>query len=243
MPAAVRYASLAGALAGQADLHVKDLEVYAGPGTPPPGYSIEREVEALARFADGLGLDRFHLLGYSGGGFVSLAFAGTHPDRLLSLALFEPAGVPGPRGPEETGYTGRLRAALTGLDGPEFLAAFTRLQVRDGVEVPPPAGPPPPWMHTRPAGLAAMMAAFERYRFDRDLLRGCRFPVFLGYGDQTGGYEEAKAAVLARLLPDVHLRRFTGVHHFVPPEQIYTDEHVGELRRLWARTAVPAPAG
>jgi pimeloyl-ACP methyl ester carboxylesterase len=242
MPAAVRYASLAEAVAGQADLHVKDLEVYAGDATPPPGYSIEREVEAVARFADGLGLDRFHLLGYSGGGFVSLAFAGTHPDRLLSLALFEPAGVPGRRGPEEAQYTGRLSAALAGLDGPDFLAVFTRLQVREGVEVPPPAGPPPPWMRTRPAGLAALMTAFERYPFDRALLRGCRFPVFLGYGDQTGAYEEAKVAVLARLLPDLHLHRFTGVHHFVPPEQIYTAGHVAELRRLWTGAAVPAPA-
>ncbi|GAC1643748.1 MAG: hypothetical protein NVS9B11_13540 [Candidatus Dormibacteraceae bacterium] len=53
------------------------------------------EVEAIKRFADSLGLARFHLLGYSGGGFMSLAFAGAHPRRLLSLALFEPASVPG----------------------------------------------------------------------------------------------------------------------------------------------------
>ncbi|MDQ6877714.1 MAG: hypothetical protein M3082_08440, partial [Candidatus Dormibacteraeota bacterium] len=60
-------------------------------------------------------------------------------------------------------------------------------------------------------------------------------PVFLAYGDQTGEVEEIRAAVLGRLLPDVHIRRFSGIHHFVPPEEIYGSEHVGELRNLWER--------
>jgi pimeloyl-ACP methyl ester carboxylesterase len=233
MPAAVRYAVLASALAGEAELHTKDLEVYAGE-QPPPRYGIEREVEALARFADALGLDRFHLLGYSGGGFVSLAFAGTYPDRLASLALFEPAGVPGPLSPPERELVDRLAERLAGLDGSAFLDVFTRTQVRDGVDVPAPAGPPLPWMATRPAGLRAMMAAFGAYRFDRARLRECRCPVYLAYGDLTSEYEQVKAGVLARLLPDLHIRRFTGLHHFLPPEQIYTPEHVHVLRHLWA---------
>ena len=86
MPAALRYAPLQAALGDQADFHFKDLEVYAG-DAPPPGYSVATEVDALGRFADTVGLQRFHLVGYSGGGFVSLAFAGGHSDRLLSLAL------------------------------------------------------------------------------------------------------------------------------------------------------------
>lgn len=243
MPAALRYAPLAAALAGHADLHGKDLEVYAG-DEPPPGYAVEHEVDALARYADSLGLDRFHLLGYSGGGFVCLAFAGTHPERLASLALFEPAWVPGPLSPDEARYTQRLRTGVAGLDGPAFMHAFTRIQLRDGVEVPPPpAGPPPPWMRTRPAGLKTLMTAFDVYPFDRDQLRHCTFPVFLGYGDLTGEHEELKAAILARLLPDLHIRRFPGIHHFVPPEQIYTNDHIDELRHLWARATVPATTG
>lgn len=206
---------------------------------PAPGYSIDLEVEALARFADGLGLAQFHLLGYSGGGFVSLAFAGTHPDRLLSLALFEPASVPGDLSPDEERFAARLRTGLAGLDGPSLMWEFTRLQLRDGVQSPPPAGPPPPWMGNRPAGLAAMMAAFQRYQFDRTRLCGCQFPLFFAYGDLTGEQEQVRAAVLARLLPDLHIRRFTGLHHFVPPEQIYRTDHVEQLRRLWTQAAVP----
>jgi pimeloyl-ACP methyl ester carboxylesterase len=241
MPARLRYAQLADSLGGDVQLHTKDLEVYSGE-RPPVDYSIELEVAAVATFADSLGLDRFHLLGYSGGGFVSLAFAGAHPDRLLSLALFEPASVPGKLSGEEADLYRRLQAELAGLSGPEFMRAFIRLQVRPGVEVPPPAGPPPPWMLNRPAGLAAMLAAFGKHPFDRHSLQECFFPAFLGYGDLTGKHEEVKAGILGRLFPDVHIRRFSGIHHFLPPEQIYRPDHVLALRELWARRPVPVGA-
>jgi pimeloyl-ACP methyl ester carboxylesterase len=234
MPAAMRYGALASALGDEVKLHFKDLEVYAEP-EPPRGYSVAMEVDALARFADSLKLDRFHLLGYSGGGYVSLAFAGAHPGRLLSLALFEPASVPGKLSAEEAQFDNRLRTALKGLEGADFVSSFITVQLRPGVTAPPPAGPPPPWMRNRPAGIAALMEAFGTHPFDRARLRECRFPVFLAHGDQTGEQEEIRASVLARLLLDVHIRRFSGVHHFVPPEKIYTPEHVGELMNLWSR--------
>ena len=234
MPAALRYQHLASAFGDQVQLHLKDLEVYSG-DQPPAGYSIALEVEALARLADSLGLDRFHLLGYSGGGFISLAFAGAHPERLRSLAVFEAASIPGPLSPEEAELFEALRTELTGKSGPEFMRTFMQLQVKPGVQLPPPAGAPPPWMGTRPAGLAAMMSALDAHPFDRDALRECRFPVFYGYGDQTGVHEEIRARILGRLLPDVQIRRFGGIHHFVPPERIYGPDHVQALRALWAR--------
>jgi pimeloyl-ACP methyl ester carboxylesterase len=240
-PAALRYAPLMAALGDEADFHFKDLEVYAG-DAPPAGYTVATEVDALGRLADSLGLARFHLVGYSGGGFVSLAFAGAHPDRLLSLALFEPARVPGASTAEESVFDRRLRQGLAGLSGPESMRAFATLQVREGVDVPPPSGPPAPWMRTRAAGLAAMMRAFAEYPFDRECLRGCDFPVFLGYGDLSSEKEEVQASILGGLLPDIRIRRFKGIHHFVAPERIYTAEHVEAIRELWgkARTMVAA---
>jgi pimeloyl-ACP methyl ester carboxylesterase/ketosteroid isomerase-like protein len=236
MPAAQRYAPLAARVGDVAQLHTKDLEVYAGE-EPPPNYSIEQEVEALARFADSLGLSRFHLVGYSGGGFVSLAFAGAHPERLLSLALFEPASIPGELSAEEGILYRRLNEELAGKTGSEFMRSFMTLQTKPGVEIPSSGGPPPPWMGKRPAGLAAMMKAFGGHKFDRDWLRRCEFPVFLGYGDLTGAHEEIRAGILARLLGEIQIRRFRGIHHFVAPEEIYSVEHVAALKSLWARTS------
>ena len=234
-PADLRYAPVQVALGDGVRLHWKDLEVYAG-DTPPAGYSIQMEVDALARFADSLGFERFHLLGYSGGGFVSLAFAGAHPERLRSLALFEPASVPGQLSHDEAVLAKRLAEGLQGLDASEFMRAFMSLQLRPGVSLQaPPPGPPPAWMAKRPAGLAAMMRAFPEHPFDREWLRHCTAPAFVGHGALTGEQEEVRAGVLARLMPDIHVRRFEDVHHFVPPDKLYTPEHLTELRELWAK--------
>ena len=50
-------------------------------------------------------MDRFHLVGYSGGGACCLAFISSFPERVLSLALIEPAWIgTGDLTPEETEY-------------------------------------------------------------------------------------------------------------------------------------------
>jgi pimeloyl-ACP methyl ester carboxylesterase len=237
-PAAQRYAPLKAQVGDRAHLHLKDLEVYTG-DTPPPDYGVDMELAALERFAESLNLDRFHLIGYSGGGFLALAFAGTRPERLLSLAVFEPAMIPGPMTPAEQAVADTLRTQLAGLEGPEFMSAFVRLQLKPGVPPPPPPQQPAPGMPKRPAGIAAMMRSFFAYRFERDALRAARFPVYFGYGDLTHNIEAVKASILAGLFADVRVKRYAGVHHFVAADQIYTAEHARALKDLWARASGP----
>jgi len=90
MPPDLAYGPLLEELGDEVDAVAKGLELYEGDG-PPPGYTVEMEVEGVLRAAEKAGFERFHLVGYSGGGAASLAFAARHPDRLLSLALIEPA--------------------------------------------------------------------------------------------------------------------------------------------------------
>lgn len=231
-PAAQRYRPLITAAGEAADFHLKDLEVYRE-AAPPASYSIEEELEAIDRLAETERLGRFHLVGYSGGGFISLAYAGTRPGRVTSLALFEPARIPGPLTSEEDAFFSSLDASLKGLQGPEFMARFVREQVKPGVVATPPAGPATPEMQKRPAGIAALIRAFDRYQFDRELLSGAGFPVYYAYGDQSHPEQAVKGGILARHFGNIHVQRFAGVHHFVPPEQIYTAEHVDALIALW----------
>jgi pimeloyl-ACP methyl ester carboxylesterase len=109
MPAEPAYAALLGTLGDRADALTKDLEVYSG-DQPPPGYSLATEAEGILREADARGFDRFHLMGYSGGGASSLAFAALHGERLLSLALLEPAWAGNERTPAEAVLWRRFRA-------------------------------------------------------------------------------------------------------------------------------------
>jgi len=232
-PAAQRYGPLLQAVGDSAELHLKELEVYRE-ATPPSDYNIDEELEAIDRLADSKSLARFHLVGYSGGGFISLAYAATRPERIHSLGLFEPARIPGQLTDEERAFFAFLESKLRSLDGPEFMKVFVSEQVKPGVQVQPPPTAASPEMQKRPAGIAALIREFEAYRFDRQLFGACRFPLFYAYGDLSHDEQAMKAGILARLFPDVHVRRFSGVHHFVPPEQIYTQAHVRALTELWS---------
>ena len=233
-PAANRYAALKAAVGDRADLHLKDLELYRD-DEPPADYSIDMELEAVDATAQSLGLERFHLIGYSGGGMMSIAYAGTRPERLLSLGLFEPARIPGELTRPERDFFQSLNDKVAGKTGSDFMSAFISNQVKPGARIPPPQ-PPTPEMRKRPAGIAALLRVFEQYSFDRDLLRKCAFPVYYAYGSLSHDEQALKAGVLAQRFPDIHIQRFEGIHHFVPPEEIYTASHVEALVAMWRAT-------
>src|SRR5262245_56342659 len=127
LPAEPAYAALLTAFGDGVDAVPKDLEVY-GDETPPSDYSLDDEVEGIIREAAIHEFDRFHLADYSAGGASSLAFAARHGERLLSLALLEPAWAGNVRTPEEDALMQRLRA-LDSLPADEFMAGFVRLQL------------------------------------------------------------------------------------------------------------------
>src|SRR6266700_2807185 len=101
---------------------------------------MHTEVEGILRVADEAGFEQFHLGGYSGGGASALAFCAAYPERLLSLALNEPAwaGNEGLSPEEQERWDEYDRIA--GLPPQEKMPAFIRAQLRQGVEVPPPPG-------------------------------------------------------------------------------------------------------
>jgi pimeloyl-ACP methyl ester carboxylesterase len=246
-PVAPSYAPLLSELAAEIDPILKDLEVYAT-AVPPEDYSIRSEVEGLRRTVDAAHLDTFHLVGYSGGGAVSLSFAARYPQRLKSLALFEPANIPGSWDDYERESWREFIAAMAAVAPEQMLAEFTRRQVRPGAELPAPRpGPPPDWMATRPSGLKAMMRAFAADDTDRAWLQGCHFPVYLGYGLLTEEFMVHRVELLAGLLPDIWIEAYPGIHHFGPPQRTQPAHYADALRQLWSRAerdaSKPTPEG
>jgi pimeloyl-ACP methyl ester carboxylesterase len=235
MPAEPAYAALLGVLGDRVDAVAKDLEVYSG-DQPPPGYSLATEVQGVLREADARGFDRFHLVGYSGGGASSLAFTALHGDRLLSLALLEPAWAGNERTPAEEALWHRFRE-LEPLPPDQFMAGFTRLQLAPGVEPPPrPDGPPPPWMAKRPAGLRALIAAFDNGELDLEALRTFDRPVYFAVGGRSNpDYFVRMAKRLAAIFPDFTIETFAERHHFDPPHRIEPERLSSSLLALWER--------
>ena len=242
LPAALAYGGLVAALGGDVDSIVKDLEVYRE-DFPPPDYSLDTEVAGVLREADARGWDRFHLVGYSGGGAASLAFAAHHPARLLSLALLEPAWGGGWGWSPEHRRLWETYDEIELLPPEQFTAAFMRLQVRPEVQLAaPPPGPPPPWMRQRPAGIRAFMHTFQTYNLDRDALTAFERPVYFALGDLSNPDQFGEiAARLDRLFPDFTVEVFAGRHHFDPPHRQEPERLAGSLRAVWARGARVAP--
>jgi pimeloyl-ACP methyl ester carboxylesterase len=72
-----------------------DLHGYGDNETlpePRATFGLDQEVALVSRHVDRLvaSRERVHFVGHSYGGLVALAFAHTHPDRVASLALYEP---------------------------------------------------------------------------------------------------------------------------------------------------------
>ena len=162
-PVELQYAPLLKVLGDTIQPLLKDLEVYRN-GTPPAQYALSNEVDALKRAVDEARMESFHLVGYSGGGAVALAFTGAYPERVLSLALSEPAVIPSQAWyQQESAYWQQMDQVMS-LPDKLLMQEFMRLELREGVPLPPPpVGDPPPWMAKRPAGLKALVGAFSAY--------------------------------------------------------------------------------
>jgi len=236
LPAEPAYGALIAALGPDVEAIAKDLEVYATP-EPPEEYSVEVEIAGVLREADARGWGRFHLVGYSGGGAASLAFAAARPERLASLALLEPAwaGNWDQSFAEQAAWLQHDR--LEALPIEQFMPAFIRFSLKPGVPIPPPPpGEPPPWMAKRPAGIRAIVSAFRRGDVDREALRAFDRPVYFALGalSNPDQYEEI-AKRLGGVFPDFELEVFEDRHHFDPPHRIEPERLASSLTTLWER--------
>jgi pimeloyl-ACP methyl ester carboxylesterase len=242
LPAEPAYAALLGVLGESVDAVAKELEVYAG-DQPPPGYGLALEAAGVFREADARGFDRFHLVGYSAGGASALVCAALGGERLLSLALLEPAWAGNERTRQEEDLMARFRA-LDALPPAQFMAEFTRLQLAPGV-VPPaaPEGPAPPWLAKRPAGIRAILAAFDRGDLELEALRAFDRPVYFAIGGRSNpDFFGRMAERLSGIFDDFTLETFSERHHFDPPHRVEPERLADSLLALWGRTTPESSA-
>ena len=168
--------------------YTKELELYTL--SPPLADSaLADEVAGLLRWAGRAGLERFHLYGHSGGGTVGLAFTAAHPEQVLSLTLEEAAFDLSAEMHADLAEHRELQRLML-KDPAEAMPRFMQLELKPGVEFTTSGAPPLP---NRPAGITALLHAFEQHTIDTDALRRFKRPVLYTRGTLSADRYELKA--------------------------------------------------
>jgi pimeloyl-ACP methyl ester carboxylesterase len=235
MPAFLRYAPLIDALGQDVRALPKELEVYAG-DQPPHDYSITTELDGLDRFLDERGADAVHLYGHSAGGSVALAYAAARPDRVLSLAVDEPASDFSDE--DRAALREQLPEPLADLPAPERMRAFVTSLLRPGVAPPTPTAPPPgPETAKRPQGLVAFEGALHEHELEASALNRFTGPVYFSYGALSSPRWEQMSARASSRWPTCRVERYEGLHHLNTSHQAEPGRVAAALRNLWDETA------
>ena len=241
MPASVRYSPLIGALGPGVRTAPKELEVYAH-DVPPDDYSVATELDGLSRFLDEQGVDRIHLYGHSAGASVALAYAAEHPERVLSLALDEPA----------SDFSDEDRATLRELfpqrleDLPvaDRMRAFVTSVVRPDVQLSAPTPPPPgPESAKRPQGLLAFEKALYEHEMDVSALIRFLGPVYFSYGSLSSSRWEQMSVRVSSWFPRCRVERYDGLHHLNTSHQAEPVRVAHALHELWGGRSDPGRPG
>jgi len=228
-PASVRYAALLPHLK-DVDARTCELAVYAHEA-PPADYSLEMEIDSIDAAAAAAGFDRFHLYAHSGGGACALAYVAKHPERVITLALDEPASDLSAEDHADPYW--KLVDEARALPDREATIAFLRLQLAPGVEPSIPPGPPPPWMAKRPAGIRAISREIERYEVDPARFRAFSSPVLYTHGSKSHPRWLAMRDRLALLFPDFRAELFEGLHHLHTSHQAEPARTAALLGEHW----------
>ncbi len=165
------------------------------------GFTVEMLVRDLEAFADAVGLDTFHLVGFSMGAMTALTFATRHPERLRTLIV---AGIDTQREPRASVARRLMEPSRIERDDPEWAADLER---RHGAVQGPGA-----WKRLLPA-IAADTAA-QPLLGPRELRR-IELPVMVIVGDRDPFVPVDHANALRRQLPDGRLLVLPDCHHEV----------------------------
>jgi len=166
--------------------------------------SLDRSVDALVATLDELGHRRVVLAGVSMGGYVALAFARRHPDRLAGVGLLDTKAAADP--PEAVVNRLRMADAVTGETGTRaLLPMLDTLLGRTTHERRPEllAAVRERLLQAPPAGVAWSQRAMAARADSQDVLGTIRVPATVLVGEEDTITGPDFATVLVAGLPDV----------------------------------------
>jgi pimeloyl-ACP methyl ester carboxylesterase len=188
------------------------------------GFAAAWLVDDLAAFVDGLGLETFHLLGFSMGAMVALAFTARNPQRVRTLVV---VGISVEREPRATVARRIMDPTRIDRNDPELAAALARRH--DLVQG------PDAWRRLLPA-IAADVAS-QPLPSPREL-HGIDAPTLVVCGDRDPFVPVDQAWGLRRQLPNARLLVVPDCGHDVLARQpAIVNEALGVFYRSTAPVA------
>ena len=216
-------------LADVAHVVLKELEVWGLPMDAP--YDLSVEVDGVERAVQGAGFERFHLFGFSAGATVAIAAAVARPERVLSLAVYEPATIGDDDwDPVEAAWRTSM-ADVMAMPREQARPAFRQLLMRPGLDPPPSSGATTSW-NERGFRLEAALSATGMTSAD---MAAVTAPVLTVFGGRSHPRFRVVAERMAAVIHHATVREFPQSSHLTPPHRDAPQELEALLRRFWAR--------
>lgn len=210
--------------------------------------SFEAMVRDVEVVVDAAGLERFAMVGNSGGAAVAIAFAARHPERVSRLFLWGAycrgslrRGTPTPQQLEHAQMLRKLAEMGWGSDEPTFRQVFASLLV--------PGATKEQWSHFTDRmrlcctgrGAARFLAMMEQIDV-QDLARNVRCPTLVLHSrhEARNPYEEGK--LTAALIPNAEFVPLESVNHVLLPDEPAWHHLVAEFRRFMPGESVGGDA-
>jgi pimeloyl-ACP methyl ester carboxylesterase len=194
-----------------------DLRGHGQSDKPPGPYELEDFVADLESLVDALGIDRFHLAGFSLGGLIAQGFALAHPERLSSVMLI--STVAGRTEEEKRRVMERLDVVANGIPGQHFENSlgrwFTDEFRRDNPDVI--AAYSERNRQNDPAAYAAAYRVLATSDL-ADRLSGIRVPTLVATGEHDIGSNTRMARLMAERIANAKLHIFARLRHSILTE-------------------------
>jgi pimeloyl-ACP methyl ester carboxylesterase/DNA-binding CsgD family transcriptional regulator len=215
-------------------------------------FSIEARLSDLETVVDAAGLDRFTLLGMSGGSGPALAYAIAHPERVSRLILYgtvcgEPVVRDSEKQAEEETFRSMIRVGWAKPD-PVFRRVFTTIFIPDATEEQMRWFDDLQRMSTSPENAVASRIGRQSVNIAADIPRITAPTLILqATGDRANSFDNAVS--VSRLIPDSRLVTMDSRNHILladePAWATFVEEVAAFLepeRQRWAGSELPLDA-
>jgi pimeloyl-ACP methyl ester carboxylesterase len=207
-------------LAGGCRVITPDLRGFGGSLLGDDEPSIDLMADDVARVLDAQSVDQAVIGGLSMGGYVTMAFARRHPDRMLGLVLADTKATPdsAPVKDKREDIAGRVLADGTAVLVAEVLPALTGRTTRQSR----------PMVHGRVRGLVqaaptAAVAWAQRAMAARqdsfETLAALKVPLLVVVGEEDEISSVADAEAMVQAAPDARLEVIERAGHLTAVEQ------------------------